>query len=229
MNTLNQKLTTKSVTTNWPHDLVERLEHHMNDKRNTAFARSTMREVYNLIGKIPAQPSAQEEHDVLLALAKEIYGKVCAPFSNLSTAPADCIKVLLEKANANAAALDIHTIVDRYVTQPPIVAASHDALMQVADRVRREAISISNAYKPDGDMAKLRQKLIDLDFAAIAEEVRAEFSSPAVAVPDGCLEFISDVVRQVPEKPDYWNECSQCSRNIDRAEDLLAVAQKGGE
>jgi len=34
-------------------------------------------------------------------------------------------------------------------------------------------------------------------------------------------EFIEQVAKQKPEKPDYWSSCSQCERNINDAEDLL--------
>lgn len=59
-------------------------------------------------------------------------------------------------------------------------------------------------------------------------ELRALYAKPqAVTVPDEWLEFVSAVARQVPEKPDHWSSCGQCASNIDRAEDLLAAAQKG--
>ncbi|MBB5414045.1 hypothetical protein [Paraburkholderia atlantica] len=37
--------------------------------------------------------------------------------------------------------------------------------------------------------------------------------------------FVLDVSKQTPEKPDYWSECGQCDRNIDRAEDLMEASK----
>lgn len=34
-------------------------------------------------------------------------------------------------------------------------------------------------------------------------------------------EFIADIAKQTPEKPDYWSSCGQCSSNTSRAEDIL--------
>lgn len=33
--------------------------------------------------------------------------------------------------------------------------------------------------------------------------------------------FVSSISKQKPGKPDYWSECSQCSDNIDNAEELM--------
>ncbi|HEX2656149.1 MAG TPA: hypothetical protein VHN11_21205 [Xanthobacteraceae bacterium] len=34
-------------------------------------------------------------------------------------------------------------------------------------------------------------------------------------------EFVARVAKQKPEKPDYWNSCGQCERNISDAEELM--------
>lgn len=34
-------------------------------------------------------------------------------------------------------------------------------------------------------------------------------------------EFIEEVSKQTPEKPDYWSSCSQCSHNQSDAEDII--------
>lgn len=36
-------------------------------------------------------------------------------------------------------------------------------------------------------------------------------------------EFIGDVSKQTPEKPDYWSSCSQCEHNSSEAEDFIAL------
>ena len=43
-------------------------------------------------------------------------------------------------------------------------------------------------------------------------------------VPESFVEFIKGIAQQEPEKPDYWNRCSQCQMNIDDAEELLEAA-----
>ena len=34
-------------------------------------------------------------------------------------------------------------------------------------------------------------------------------------------DFIQEIAKQKPEKPDYWNSCSQCEDNISESEELL--------
>ncbi len=36
-------------------------------------------------------------------------------------------------------------------------------------------------------------------------------------------DFIEEISKQRPEKPDYWSSCGQCDRNIDRAQELLEL------
>jgi hypothetical protein len=50
-----------------------------------------------------------------------------------------------------------------------------------------------------------------------------EQAQPAVAQPVApeVREFLEDVSKQKPEKPDYWSSCGQCERNTGRAEELL--------
>ena len=45
------------------------------------------------------------------------------------------------------------------------------------------------------------------------------------------LEFVEQIAKQQPEKPDYWSSCGQCDRNIDEARDLLpnAPGERRGE
>lgn len=50
------------------------------------------------------------------------------------------------------------------------------------------------------------------------------FTQQAVAVPEGFVALVSDIAGQKPEKPDHWNSCSQCERNIEAAQDLLTHA-----
>ena len=38
-------------------------------------------------------------------------------------------------------------------------------------------------------------------------------------------EFAQKISEQIPEKPDYWSSCGQCSNNADEAEDLIAQSQ----
>lgn len=38
------------------------------------------------------------------------------------------------------------------------------------------------------------------------------------------LIFVKKISEQIPEKPDYWNSCSQCEHNASEAEDLLIAA-----
>lgn len=41
-------------------------------------------------------------------------------------------------------------------------------------------------------------------------------------------EFVAEVSKQTPEKPDYWSSCGQCSRNQSEAEDLMETALATG-
>ena len=43
--------------------------------------------------------------------------------------------------------------------------------------------------------------------------------------------FVSDVAKQTPEKPDYWSSCSQCERNSSEAEEIIEQidAARGGD
>lgn len=43
------------------------------------------------------------------------------------------------------------------------------------------------------------------------------------AVPEQVADFIKQVAKQEPEKPDYWSSCGQCEHNISSAEDLLPL------
>ena len=45
----------------------------------------------------------------------------------------------------------------------------------------------------------------------------------APAVPQGWRDFLTELSKQKPEKPDYWSSCGQCERNSSTAEDLLAA------
>jgi len=38
------------------------------------------------------------------------------------------------------------------------------------------------------------------------------------------VEFLNEVVGQIPEKPDYWCSCGQCERNINTADDIIDEA-----
>lgn len=60
----------------------------------------------------------------------------------------------------------------------------------------------------------------------------AELTRLRAQVPEGMAALVSEIAGQVPEKPDHWNFCSQCERNIERAQELLSAAptpQKGVE
>jgi hypothetical protein len=37
------------------------------------------------------------------------------------------------------------------------------------------------------------------------------------------LVLIEKISKQKPEKPDYWNSCSQCEHNIEDAKELLGL------
>lgn len=39
-------------------------------------------------------------------------------------------------------------------------------------------------------------------------------------------EFVLDVSQQIPEKPDYWTQCSQCENNISEAKNLIDELQE---
>ena len=45
----------------------------------------------------------------------------------------------------------------------------------------------------------------------------------APAVPQGWRDFLTELSKQKPEKPDYWSSCGQCERNSSTAEDLIAA------
>ena len=45
----------------------------------------------------------------------------------------------------------------------------------------------------------------------------------APAVPEGWRDFLTELSKQKPEKPDYWSSCGQCERNSSTAEDLIAA------
>jgi hypothetical protein len=40
--------------------------------------------------------------------------------------------------------------------------------------------------------------------------------------------YIEGISRQVPEKPDFWNSCGQCDRNIEDAQDILSNTSVSG-
>lgn len=58
----------------------------------------------------------------------------------------------------------------------------------------------------------------------------ALFASPCAL--EMAVEFINEVVGQIPEKPDYWCSCGQFERNINTANDIIDEANAaltGGE
>ena len=58
----------------------------------------------------------------------------------------------------------------------------------------------------------------------VTYQVDAEMEhSNAPAVPQGWRDFLTELSKQKPEKPDYWSSCGQCERNSSTAEDLLAA------
>lgn len=78
----------------------------------------------------------------------------------------------------------------------------------------------------------------DLRDAARVDELAAEVKRLAALVPaithdewyaaqnriSELLIFVKKISEQIPEKPDYWNSCSQCEHNASEAEDLLIAA-----
>lgn len=65
--------------------------------------------------------------------------------------------------------------------------------------------------------ANLLTKVFELAKERAGALLAAQQPEPRAEVTD----FLRDVAGQTPEKPDHWNACGQCERNIDRAQDLL--------
>ena len=60
--------------------------------------------------------------------------------------------------------------------------------------------------------------------AAMAAAAEPAQLAAQYAEPEGWREFLIDLSKQEPEKPDNWSSCGQCDRNISRAEDLLTAS-----
>ena len=91
-----------------------------------------------------------------------------------------------------------------------------------------------------GDPRTGNQVITDFSRALIAEYEKAAADEPvdldkyfsqkgqlALAQADNqrLREFAQKISEQIPEKPDYWSSCGQCSNNADEAEDLIAQSQ----
>ena len=83
--------------------------------------------------------------------------------------------------------------------------------------------------RPDQRVAELKQENAQLRFALADTEAlelgTAERLALAQADNQRLREFAQKISEQIPEKPDYWSSCGQCSNNADEAEDLIAQSQ----
>ena len=83
--------------------------------------------------------------------------------------------------------------------------------------------------RPDPRVAELEQENARLRFALADTEAlelgTAERLALAQADNQRLREFAQKISEQIPEKPDYWSSCGQCSNNADEAEDLIAQSQ----
>lgn len=108
--------------------------------------------------------------------------------------------------------VDLDAIVDEFLAQagqPEAVAKS--ARYKAIENAARGLIESSDGVVRFRFGLKL----------ATALAMPENFLQPVVAIDEEQRKFISDVARQTPEKPDYWNSCGQCARNIERAQELV--------
>ncbi|KVF08958.1 hypothetical protein WJ04_09000 [Burkholderia vietnamiensis] len=106
------------------------------------------------------------------------------------------------------------------------------AVMQDAARslsVRADELKESNT-SINGEWCDADEKAAYDAEVRLVERLRALLATQQPEPRDEVTEFLSDVATQNPEKPDYWSACSQCERNIDRAQDLLdGLAARAGD
>jgi hypothetical protein len=64
----------------------------------------------------------------------------------------------------------------------------------------------------------------------IKKRMSLEDQVAALTARCGTLEkMVRSVAAQKPEKPDYWNSCGQCERNIDEAKETLSSPNNQGQ
>jgi hypothetical protein len=123
------------------------------------------------------------------------------------------------------------------------VAVSSDALLCVLERLRnaiKEAIVEARTLDANTDplvdtilAPALREAekmpfMRESDWETIARDEikkRMTLDDQVAALTSRCgtLEkMVRTIGAQKPEKPDYWNSCGQCERNIDDAKDILS-------
>lgn len=104
----------------------------------------------------------------------------------------------------------------------PAPARSGEAVPDfIIKRIEREIESAKNPKGMGVHDGMARVHYTDLIRLLAAAQQPAQDGE---AVAEGWREFVEDVSKQEPEKPDYWSSCGQCARNIDRADDLLSAA-----
>lgn len=72
-------------------------------------------------------------------------------------------------------------------------------------------------------MCEVRQKDIER-LCKERDDLKVELAAAQADV-KRMQEFITDISKQKPEKPDYWSSCGQCEHNISQAEDILEAMQ----
>jgi hypothetical protein len=64
---------------------------------------------------------------------------------------------------------------------------------------------------------------LPIEFLEWVTAVANRAANEAAAETGALIMLIQDMAKQKPEKPDHWNSCGQCERNIEQAQDLLAA------
>lgn len=109
-----------------------------------------------------------------------------------------------------------------------------DAIREIANEIEHNnAPAVPQGNDPAWTLAaKVREALdrkacpgyyMDVAVEAVVHNYSYATPAPAPAVPQGWRDFLTELSKQKPEKPDYWSSCGQCERNSSTAEDLLAA------
>jgi hypothetical protein len=128
------------------------------------------------------------------------------------------------------------------------------ALAEIDRRTDRERNLMAEVERLKADYAKLHdywekseqalyEASINLRFELAAAQVDADsaiLNGANMAISNGQLrfelaaaqadvkrmqEFITDISKKTPGRPDYWSSCGQCENNIGKAEDILEAMQ----
>ena len=89
-------------------------------------------------------------------------------------------------------------------------AALKEQVAQLKSSVQHEADCVDSAAAEINRQAAENDKLKE----TIAQQ------EEAIRLKDALL---SEIAKQIPEKPDYWSSCGQCERNAGDAEDALVI------